>query len=139
MSLKPKKRRSKLAADAVDRAFDSEILDRARKIAAEYQIVIRKEDGEYYGRGLELPGTMDDGTTPEECIANVTDAMVGTVAYMLEQGETPPAPASRKGRTVQVNVRMTAEEKLQIEEAAKESGFDGLSDYIRASALAGAK
>jgi predicted RNase H-like HicB family nuclease len=123
----------------VSRPFSADVLQRARKIASQYQIVVRQEDGEFYGRGLELPGTMDDAATAEACIAKTRDAMIATVAYMLENGQTPPAPASRSERTVQVNVRMTAEEKLQIEQAAKVSGFDGISDYIRASALAGAK
>ncbi|HWB54458.1 MAG TPA: hypothetical protein VG722_09705 [Tepidisphaeraceae bacterium] len=134
-----KRKRPSKSAKSIRRPFSAAILERARKIASEYQIVIRHEDGEYYGRGLELPGTMDDGRTPDECVEKTRDAMVATVAYMLETGETPPAPAARAERKVQVNVRMTAEEKLIIEEAAKERGFNGISEYIRATALVVAK
>jgi predicted RNase H-like HicB family nuclease len=118
------------------RPFAPEILDRARKIAAAYQIIIRPEDGEYYGRGLELPGAMNDGRTPDECVANTREAMVAMVAFMLERGESPPPPAAEGGRNVQVNVRMTIEEKLLIEARARQKGFGGISDYIRATALA---
>ena len=38
-------------------------------------------------------------------------------------------------RKAQINVRMTADEKQMIEEAARERGFAGISEYIRASAL----
>jgi predicted RNase H-like HicB family nuclease len=137
MSVKLKKRNK--SKRRLNRPFDAAILNRATKIASEYQIVIRAEDGEYYGRGLELPGTMDDGRTPDECVEKTREAMIATVAYMLEKGEVPPAPAAQVERKVQINVRMTADEKQIIEEAARERGFAGISEYIRASALAGTK
>jgi len=61
------------------------------------------------------------------------------VAYMLEIGETPPPPASDQKRTEQVNVRLTTEEKLVLEEAAHSSGFRGISDFVRTASLAQAK
>jgi predicted RNase H-like HicB family nuclease len=124
---------------AINRPVDSAVLKRARQIADRYQVVISHEDGEYYGRGLELPGAMDDGTTPDECVTNTREAMVAMVAYMLEEGRTPPAPALEGARTEQVNVRLTAEEKLAMEQAAQRQGYRGLSDYVRAAALAGMK
>ncbi len=120
----------------LSRPFAKDVLDRAHKIAASYQIIIRPSDGEYYGRGLELPGTMEDGRTPDECVQKTRDAMVAMVAFMLENGETPPpAAGSAGGRKTQVNIRMTMEEKLLIEELARQKGFGGISDYIRATAL----
>src|SRR5262245_5371579 len=117
MSAKQKKRRD------VSRPFDRGLLERARQIASAYQIIIRPEDGEYYGRGLELPGVMDDGRTPDECVEKTREAMVVMVAYMLEKGETPPPPAASGGRQVQVNVRMSVEEKLLIEARARQKGY----------------
>ena len=124
---------------AIDRPFDPTVSKRAREIADRYQVVVRYEDGEYYGRGLELPGAMDDGKTPDECVTNTREAMVAVVAYMLEEGQTPPLPASEGARTEQVNVRLTSEEKLAMEQAAQRQGYRGLSDYVRAAALAGLK
>ena len=125
----------------LSRPFAPAIAQRARKIAAGYQIIIRPEDGEYYGRGLELPGAMNDGRTPDECVRKTRESMESMVAFMLERGETPPPPASgsEASRKVQVNVRMTAEEKLIIQELARQKGFGGISDYIRATALASSK
>lgn len=102
-------------------------------------MVVRCEDGEYYGRGLELPGAMDDGSTPDECVTHTREAMVAMVAYMLEEGRMPPPPASEGARTEQVNVRLTAEEKLAMEQTAQRKGYRGISDYVRAAALAGMK
>jgi hypothetical protein len=65
--------------------------------------------------------------------------MVAVVAHMLECGEAPPPAASEGARNIQVNVRMTMEEKLLIEARAKQGGFGGISDFIRARALAAGK
>lgn len=118
------------------RPFAPEILKRARAIASQYQIVVSFEDGEYYGRGVELPGTADDGKTPAECIENVIEALVATVAFLLESGETPPAPASEGRRDQQLNVRVSSTEKLLLETKARQSGAVGISEYIRALAWA---
>jgi hypothetical protein len=56
-------------------------------------------------------------------------------AWMLEKGQTPPAPAREGHRSMQVNVRLTPEEKAVLESKAKAKGFRGLSDFIRASVL----
>ena len=50
--------------------------------------------GDYYAEGLELPGVMADGKTPDECVKNAREAMTAVVAHLLELGETPPAPAN---------------------------------------------
>jgi len=50
---------------------------------------------------------------------------------MIECGQKPPQPASAQRRTVQVNVRLTAEEKLLFSNAAASLGFKGISGFIR--------
>ncbi len=52
---------------------------------------------------------------------------------MIEEGRTPPVGATK--RAAQVNVRLTQEEKLLLEETAKREGFKGISDFIRHLAL----
>jgi predicted RNase H-like HicB family nuclease len=83
------------SAKAIDRPFDPEVLRRARKIADSYNIVVQHKDGEYYGRGVELPYVMNDGKTWDECIAATRDALTTGVAFMLENGEVPPAKGSK--------------------------------------------
>jgi len=79
---------------AIAHPFDPAIMKRAKEIADRYHVVIRYDNGEYFGRGLELPGAMDDGNSPDECFANTHQAMVTMVAYMLEEGQIPPRPLS---------------------------------------------
>ncbi len=58
---------------------------------------------------------------------------------MLEDGGRPPTPASSGLRSMQVNVRLTAEEKALLETAAHSRGFSGLSDFIRSVAMEATK
>ena len=129
-----KSRNCEKAADPA-RPFDPAVLERARKIADEYEVVLWFEDGEWYGRGLELPHTYGDGRTPAACIASVREGLVATVATMLEDGERPPAAARAGQRNEQVNIRLTASERALLENRSRAGGFRGISDYVRAAAL----
>ena len=129
--------RGRAGADGIDRPFDPAVLRRARELADTYQVVVRREDGEFVGRGLELPECIGTGATPGACVDDARDLMTTSVAVMLEQGETPPPPAGEGARTEQVNIRFSAEEKLALETAARQQGFRGVSDYVRAAALSG--
>src|SRR4051794_41669519 len=93
----------KSSSKRIDRAFAREVLRRAREIAARYQIVIQQEDDAYYGRGLEMPGVMNDGKTPAACLKTTRDSLVAAVAYLLESGKTPPPPATENRRSEQIN------------------------------------
>lgn len=128
------KKRPATAKDPT-RPFDAGVLAKAKKIAADYEIIVWFEDGEWYGRGLELPHTYGDGKTPAACIASVREGLTVTVATMLEDGDKPPAPARTGERTEQINVRLTAAEKALLENRSRAGGFRGISDYVRAQAL----
>ncbi len=120
---------------ALGRPFDGSILAEAKAIAGRYKIIVEFEDGEWFGHGLEMPTVFGDGRTVQAAVANTRAALVTAVAYMLEKGQTPPAPAREGHRSVQVNVRLTPEEKAVLESRAKAKGFRGLSDFIRTSVL----
>ena len=102
---------------------------------SDYQVILNCEDGQWYGRGLELPHVFGDGSTPAACIDSTRGALAAAVAYLLEQGQAPPMPAKQGKRTTQVNVRLTAEEKVILEGTARRKGFEGLSDFLRAAAM----
>src|SRR3982750_4229700 len=89
------KPRNRAKAD-IRRPFDPKVLARAKQIAAGYQVVMWVEDGGYFGRGVELPTTFGDGPTPDACMKDTREALTGTVAYLLEQGEAPPPAASEE-------------------------------------------
>ena len=132
---KPKGNKTPERASGIARSFDAATAREAAAIAARYQVILEAEDGHWYGRGLELPHVFGDGATPDKCVAATREALTAAVAYLLEQGQKPPAPARTGRRTQQVNVRLTAEEKAIIEGTARRKGFSGLSDYLRAAAL----
>jgi predicted RNase H-like HicB family nuclease len=121
---------------AIDRPFDPAILAQAKELSTHYQVVLQLEDGEYFGHCLELPLVMGDGKTADDCVKSVREALKVTLAYMLEKGEKPPAPAAEQTRSVQVNIRLTAAEKNSLEQAAHRKGFRGISDYVRHAAIA---
>jgi predicted RNase H-like HicB family nuclease len=128
--------KSSKPSKAIDRPFDPQILKRAKDISGQYQVVLQLEDGEYFGRCLELPLVMGDGKTANDCVRSVREALIATIAYMLEEGQTPPVPASEQIRTQQVNIRLTAAERATLEQTAHRKGFRGISDYMRHAALA---
>jgi predicted RNase H-like HicB family nuclease len=127
--------KSKSSKKDLNRPFDPKILRQAAEIAEKYQMVIWKEDNYYYGHGVELPRSFGGGKTVGACVAETRQAFVVTVATILEDGEAPPPAAVEEIRTEQINVRLTAREKLQLEAAAKQKGFRGVSDYVRSAAL----
>jgi predicted RNase H-like HicB family nuclease len=126
---------NKRAKLRLDRPFDPALLTQARALAEKYQVVLWFQDGEWYGRGVELPGAMNDGKTPVECIAKTRDMFVTVIAVMLEQGQTPPPPADEGVRSEQMNIRLSADERLRLVTAAKQRGFEGVSDFVRTAAL----
>ena len=132
-SSKPKTKRRN---SRVDRPFAPAILKQARQIAGRYRIILEpSEELGFIGRAWELPTGFAHGATPDECVEATRKGVTAAVATMLEAGRRPPAPASRARRQAQINIRVSAEEKMILEETARRNGFRGVSDYIRATAL----
>ena len=120
---------------AISRPYTARVIKDARKIAAEYQVVLHLEDGKWYGRGLELPHVIASGKTAEGCIADMRQAMCAAVALLLEQGRRAPAPGRQGMRSEQIEVRLTAMEKAVLETAARSRGYRDLADFVREAAL----
>jgi predicted RNase H-like HicB family nuclease len=116
--------------------FAATVLRKAREIARAYRITIEKSDSlGYIGTAVELPTVFADGRMPGDCYEATQQALTIAVATMLEAGQRPPRPAAAMKRTAQVNVRLTYEERSMIATAAANSGFQGLSDFIRNTVL----
>lgn len=131
-------RANPLAKRALDRPFGTALLAKAREIASHYSLLIVPEPGVgFFGRSVEMPLVMADAPTEIECIRETREALTTAVACLLESGERPPTPASKGNRETQVNIRLTSDEKMLIDEAARRAGFRSISDYIRAAALRG--
>ena len=128
--------RSKKTKGTIDRPFDPAILRRATEVAQSYRIVLEPDPAEgFVGRVLEAPQWIGVGRTPDSCVNETREIAVSAVATMLEGGEAPPTPATQNLRSEQINIRVTAEEKLRLEEAARSKGFRGISDFVRSTTL----
>lgn len=135
-SLRKSSKRTRKGDLALDRPFDPAILKQAHEIAASYRLILEPNDEVgYMGTSLEMPNVWGDGRTPDKCVRETREALVSVIATMLEKGETPPAPSTAGRRTEQINIRVTAEEKLLLEEAARNKGFRGISDFVRSTTL----
>ena len=116
--------------------FKESIVRQAKKLIADYRIILERHDRlGFIGCSVELPTVFADAKTPEQCYKATEEALMVAIATMIESGQRPPQPASAGRRTEQVNVRLTAEEKLLFANAAMNLGFKGVSDFIRNSAL----
>lgn len=121
---------------AMRKPFKESIVRKAKKLVADYRIILeRNERLGFIGSSVELPTVFADAPTPEDCYKATEEALMVAVATMIECGQRPPQPASAGRRTEQVNVRLTAEEKLLFTNAAMNLGFKGISDFIRNTAL----
>ena len=128
--------KSEAKSKALNKPFKESIVRKAKKIAADYRIILeRNERLGFIGSSVEIPTVFADAKTPEKCYKATQDALMVAVATMIECGQRPPQPASMGLRTEQVNVRLTAEEKLLFTNAAMNLGFKGISDFIRSTAL----
>ena len=117
--------------------FDADIQAAAERIVDAYDIVLRREDGEWVGHALEYPEAMGTGNTVQECMEATRECLIAGVGTMLEMGDTPPVAARQNIRSEQVNLRLTPEEKALIESHSRTKGFRGVADYVRTAALAG--
>lgn len=135
-----------MATSAKSRSFNkmvsgplsADALSHAESIARRYRVVLeQQEDGTWIGHGLEMPTVFGDGETPDAAVRDTREALVIQVGWMLHKGRKPPRPAGKAVRDIQVNVRLSREEKLRLESQAKEGGFRGVSDFIRTKALGG--
>jgi predicted RNase H-like HicB family nuclease len=112
------------------------VLRRAKEIASGYRLVIQRSPRlGYVGTSTEFPGVMADGPTPQACVEATILAHTALVATMLEAGEQPPVSADPSLRKEQINIRVTAEEKLRLEDAAQQRGFRNVSEFLRTTAL----
>jgi predicted RNase H-like HicB family nuclease len=122
--------------EGLDQPFSHAILRKAKKLVANYRITLeRNENLGFIGSAVELPTVFADAKTPEKCYKAAQEALTVAVATMLECGQTPPQPISARKRSEQVNVRLTAEEKVLLSNAASNLGFKGISDFLRNIAL----
>lgn len=117
------------------RPIDPVNLKRAGEIAKRYSSVLTYDDGSFAMRCVEIPSVVAFGDTPEEAMADYRGSLELALVYRIEEGEEIPLPTNDDQRTQQVNIRLTAMEKLRLEAMSKQQGFRSLSDFMRAASL----
>jgi predicted RNase H-like HicB family nuclease len=120
----------------LSRAIDAKVMARSKKVAAGYTVIIEPHGRlGFVANCVEMPNVFTHGETETKCIKTAREALAIAVAVMLEHGDNPPVPATENARDQQVNIRLTAKEKLLLESAAKREGYRGLSDFMRSVAM----
>ena len=77
-------------------------------------------------RRPELNNDNQDDKTSPHCVAS---------AALIECGDALPPPLDQQKRTIHVNLRLTGYEKRIIEAVARRKGYDGVSEFLRVTAL----
>lgn len=72
-----------------------------------YHRIIRHDDGGYAAEVLELPGCFSSGDTPEEAIANLSEAMEIWLSSELDAGHEIPEPIDEDRYAGRVSLRLT--------------------------------
>jgi len=119
----------------LSKPFDRSTQTKARALAAQYRLVIERDGDDFIGSSIEMPLVMGGGDSIESCAADTIKALTSAIATIIERGETPPAPAREGKRDVQLNVRLTADERSRLDAASSREGFRSISDFVRAAAL----
>jgi predicted RNase H-like HicB family nuclease len=116
----------------LEKAFDETDLANAKEIIDGYHIIVEKNDKMgYIASSVELPTVFADGKKETECFRAIREALTGAVATMIACGQKPPQSMSANKRTEQVNIRLTAYEKMLLTNKAVNLGFKGISDLVR--------
>ncbi|MFN0010460.1 MAG: type II toxin-antitoxin system HicB family antitoxin [Phycisphaerales bacterium] len=122
----------------IDAPFAGPVLKRARALAEHYSVVVSSVPGGgggWLAKCVELPSAFATAPTSDEAVKAVRRPLTTLLATMLELGRPLPSPMTAGKRDAQVNVKLTPEERLVVEGAAKKQGFKGLSDFFRFAAL----
>lgn len=111
------------------------VRDRARAAVETYRVVIAPcKGGGFIGYTLEVPAVVSFAPTRHECLDKVLEDQGIALTAMLEYGIESPGATEK--RDLLLNLRVSAEEKARLRQAAKQSGRESLSDYVRIAALA---
>ena len=66
-------------------------------MTAQYRVIIEQdEDGVYVAEVPSLPGCLSQGTSRNEALANIKDAIAGYLSSLRERGESIPPGLSEE-------------------------------------------
>jgi predicted RNase H-like HicB family nuclease len=74
--------------EELNKPFDEDVLASATERAKNYVIVVEPNDElGFVGHGMKFPTVFADGKTEEECRNSVREAIVASIATMIEMGQ----------------------------------------------------
>ena len=129
----PHKRTSK--ASAAEFRPTRPQLSAARKVAATYRLTLEEVEGSWIGSAVELPNVLAQAESDTACLAKTREALAMAVAFLEHHKLPVPRPCRTPKRDKQVNIRVSAEEKLALDARARAEGFRSASDFLRAAAF----
>lgn len=98
--------------------------DLAYYLKLNYEISLRRltedEGGGWFAEIPLLPGCMADGETPEESLANLSDAKKGWIETYLELGREVPEPIQGESYSGQLRIRMPKSLHRALSQKAKD-------------------
>ena len=130
-----RKKTTRRESPPIDRPFDPKVLKEAESIARSYRFTVEQCDDGYVGSTVEMSSVIGLGDTPMTAIQETIELLISAIATMIELDQPVPASASSHKRDQQVNIRLSSDEKLRLEEAARREGFRSVSDFIRSAAI----
>jgi antitoxin HicB len=86
--------------------------------------LIKNEDGTWFARVVEFIGCMTEGSTPEEALENLDDAMAAWVEVHIEDGDAIPPPLSSDQYSGKFLMRVP---KTLHRELARRADLEGVS------------
>ena len=86
--------------------------------------LIKNEDGTWFARVVEFAGCMTEGSTAEEAIENLDEAMAAWVEVKIEDGDPIPAPLSTDQYSGKFLMRVP---KTLHRELARRGDLEGVS------------
>lgn len=103
-----------------------------------YRVTWSAEDNAYVGSCAEFPALSWLDVDQSKAFSGIVDLVAEIVAEMISQNETVPTPCSAKNMahlaTEQINIRITADIKKVLEQAANLLGIS-VSDFILYASL----
>jgi predicted RNase H-like HicB family nuclease len=79
-----------------DQPFDPKVVARAEELAARYEVRVRQDGpSAYVGTVIEVPTVFGCGASEAAAVQKTRELLKWALAYLLENGRTPPAPQPR--------------------------------------------
>src|SRR6266568_2337459 len=99
------------------------------RLNLEYHISLRRDEGDYFAEVDELPGCIADGSSPNQAIKNLRQAMKSWMESRLAAGLQMPEPRSTSAYSGRILVRMPRDLHRKLAETAASESVS-LNQYI---------